>query len=481
MRSLAVGGDESRDFYRLVIPLMIAELVAALELTMIYAAMRYLVADFGGTSQAGWLVTSFMLSAAAGAALFGRLGDLLGRRNVLLWVLALSTLGSAISSVTKELEWLILGRTLQGFAGAIVPLCFGMIRERVSLERVSLGIGLISSSVTIASASGLVIGGIIIDYYDWTMIFKISVVLGAIAFLTVLVFVAKDKLSGQAGVLEDVLGGMLFIPAVVSLLLGITHTAHHGLFEATSLAWFAGAAVFMGAWIWRELSVENPLLDVRLLARPEVAWPNIVMIFVALGVYQGGHLMALFGQQPLATGIGLGLSATMAGFLLLPANVLAGFAAPFVGAAVHRYGPRMLARIGCTMMCSAFVLLAFFNDSVIIVILLMILQGVGLGFLYVMVPVVVVHSCPPDRTSEATGMMGVIRSTAMAIGAQTVATLLAVGGGGHGGDGSVFPDEAAYQTTFLYVAGMAFFALLLCQMLPRTLSATLNQKSGATH
>jgi EmrB/QacA subfamily drug resistance transporter len=477
MPSSDAGGDERGDFYRLVIPLMIAEIVAALELTMIYAAMRSLVTEFGGTSQAGWLVTSFMLSAAAGAALFGRLGDLLGRRNVLLWVLAFSTLGSAISSVTRELEWLVVGRTLQGFAGAIVPLCFGMIRERVSLKRVPLGIGLISSSVAIASGSGLVIGGLIIDLADWTMIFKVSAGLGAVAIVTVLLFVSKDKPSGQSRVLQDLLGGMLFIPAVVSLLLGITHSSHHGLLEATSLAWFAGAAVFLGTWIWRELSVENPLLDVRLLTRPAIAWPNIVMIFIALGVYQGGQLMALFGQQPLSTGIGLGLSATLAGLLLLPANILAGLTTPFVGSAVHRFGPRNLARTGCTMICCAFLTLAFFNSNAIFVVLLLIVQGVGLGILYVITPVMVVHASPPDRTSEATGMMSVIRSTTMAIGAQTVATILSTGGSAHGGARvHHFPGEAAYQAAFLYVAGMAFIALLLCPMLPRTLSAASGER-----
>lgn len=471
-----------QNFYSLVIPLMIAELVAALELTMIYAAMRSLVADFGGTTQAGWLVTSFMLSSAAGAAMFGRLGDLLGRRNILLWVLALSTLGSAISSVTRELEWLILGRTLQGFAGAIVPLCFGMIRERVSHDRVSLGIGLIASTVTIASASGLVIGGLIIDHADWTMIFKISTGLGVIAFLTVLLFIGRDKLMDSAGVLQDLLGGLLFIPAVVGLLLGITNSARHGLFDSTSLAWFAGGALCLGAWIWRELSVENPLLDVRLLARPEIAWPNIMMVFVALGVYQGGHLMALFGQQPVSTGVGLGLTATMAGFLLFPANILAGFAAPFAASAANRFGPRNLARLGCAMMCAAFTLLVFFNDNVTVVILLMILQGVGLGIAYVITPIIIIHATPVDRASEATGMMAVIRSTAMAIGAQTVATLLATGGGGHaGGQGSAFPHEAAYQTTFLYVAGTAFIALLLCQMLPKALTPMPDGKPAGSH
>src|SRR3546814_6578720 len=80
----ATNADRSGSIWRLVLPLMVAEVVGSLELTMIYAAMRSLIADFGSASAAGWLITSFMLSSAAGAALFGRLGDLLGRRRILL-------------------------------------------------------------------------------------------------------------------------------------------------------------------------------------------------------------------------------------------------------------------------------------------------------------------------------------------------------------------------------------------------------------
>lgn len=252
-------------FYRLVIPLMIAEIVAALELTMIYAAMRSLVADFGGTSAAGWLVTSFMLSSAAGAALFGRLGDLMGRRRILLWVLALSTTGSLISSLTGDLGWLITGRAMQGLAGAIIPLCFGLIRERVAAERVPLGISLISSSASIAAASGLVIGGLIIDYSDWSMIFKVSAAMGAIAFLVVTFCVAADERSDLGGVRDDLLGGLLFIPAALGLLLAIDNAGHAGFTDRMTLVYGVISAVSLVAWIGRERSVANPLINVRLL------------------------------------------------------------------------------------------------------------------------------------------------------------------------------------------------------------------------
>src|SRR3546814_14857361 len=106
----ATKADRSGSIWRLVLPLMVAEVVGSLELTMLYAAMRSLIADFGSASAAGWLLTPSMLSSAAGAALFGRLGDLFGRRHLLLALLVISPSGSVLSALTPALDSLLFGR-----------------------------------------------------------------------------------------------------------------------------------------------------------------------------------------------------------------------------------------------------------------------------------------------------------------------------------------------------------------------------------
>src|SRR3546814_6417449 len=95
---------------------------------------------------------------------------------------------------------------------------------------------------------------------------------------------------------------------------------HAGWSDRMTLFYVAVAVASLAAWVWRDLSVPNPLLQVRLLARPEIGWANACYVALALGAFQGGQIMALFGQQAPETGAGLGLSATAAGFLLLPAN-----------------------------------------------------------------------------------------------------------------------------------------------------------------
>ncbi|MCK9540816.1 MAG: MFS transporter [Novosphingobium sp.] len=458
-----------RSLLWLLFPLMVAEVVGSLELTMIYAAMRALIADFGSASAAGWLVTSYMLSSAAGAALFGRVGDLLGRRRILLLVLALAAIGSLVSAVMEDFEWVVAGRAMQGAAGSIIPLCFGIARERVNPAQLPFAIGLLAAASSVASATGLVFGGIIIDFFDWPMIFKVTTVLGALAFLCVMLMVAPDRQWNPAIMREDLLGGLLFVPAAVGLLLAIDNAGHVGLTDSMTLVYGAIALLSLGAWLWRELSIPNPLIQVRLLATRDIGMGNAIFVALALGAFQGGHIMALFGQQdPVTTGAGLGLSATAAGMLLLPANLITAACYPMVAKLCDTIGPRFTATVGFLMVVAGFGSLIFWNDNVPLVMALLVIQSVGLGVVYVTIPMVIVSASPADRVSESTGMMTVIRATAMAIGAQTVATLLSAK---HApGAASTFPGESDYITVFLFVCATALAGAILSRFLPSRLA-----------
>lgn len=461
--------------WRVTLPLMVAEIVATLELTMIYAAMRSLVEDLGSAAAAGWLVTAFMLSSAAGAALFGRLGDLLGRRRILLWVLAISTFGSVISSITMDLGWLIAGRAMQGAAGAIVPLCLGIVRARVTPAQVPFSISILLGAITIAAGSGLVLGGLVVDFAGWPTIFKFTAVMGTIAFLGVMFFIPRDTEWNPGPVKEDLLGGMLFVPAAIFLLLAIDRIGQHGFGDRSALVFGVLAVISLVAWIWRELSVPNPLIQVRLLMTRDIGWANLLYVPLALGVFQGGYIMALFGQQSPATGVGLGLSATAAGFLLLPANIITALCYPLISKSNVRFGPRNVASCGYLMIIAGFGGLIIQHHAVTPVLLLLVIQGIGLGMVYVTIPLVIVAASPPDRVSEATGMMTVIRATTMAIGAQTIATMLSRPGSHGTGAQASFPSESDYTTVFLFVCITALAGVFLARLLPAKLAGTEHQ------
>ena len=454
-------------FARLIVPLMLTELVASLGLTMLFAALRKLAVDLGSPVAAGWLVTAFILSSAVGGALLGRLGDVEGRRRVLIGVLAAGLVGSLIGCFARTAPLLVLARVLQGLVGTAMPLCFGLVRERAVERDVPRGIGLIAATASVSAGLGLLAGGVVVDLFDWPAIFVLLAALTTLALTGVWLFVAPDApRAGQK--IDDLLGGLLFAPAIVGLLLGIEQLGHNGAADPANWLWVAAALALLAIWVWRELTVARPLIAVRLLLVPEIAMANLIMAFAALGAFQAGQMMALFGQQPVGTGVGLGLSATGAALLLTPINIAAGFVyARFVGL-VARWGPRSVALYGALLMTASFAGLALWHNAVWTVEVWLAIQMFGLGMVFVTVPVVVVAACPLDRVSESTGMVVVIRSTAMAIGAQTVATLLAVHGAA--GTAAAWPTEATWRIVFGYGAVTALVGALVALRLPRKLA-----------
>jgi MFS family permease len=282
--------------------------------------------------------------------------------------------------------------------------------------------------------------------------------------------VSRDKQWNPDVMKQDLLGGLLFVPATVCLLLAIDNVGKVGLHDRMTYIYIASTIISLAAWLWRELTVANPLIEVRLLGTRAIGTANALYVALAMGVFQGGQIMALFGQQDPATGAGLGLSATAAGLLLLPANLITAAIYPLVAKLCNLRGPRVTATAGFLLVIAGFGSLIFWNDSVMVVMLLLIVQSVGLGIVYVTIPMVIVSASPADRVSESTGMMTVIRSTAMAVGAQTVATLLSTKGG-HGTSGApVFPDQSDYDTVFMFVCATAVLGIVLTRFLPPRLA-----------
>src|SRR5690606_8318103 len=154
--------------------LVSAELVCSLESGMIYVAISGLYEQYGDPVAVGWLLTAFTLTAAASAAVAGRLGDLYGRRRVMLWMLAIAFSGSLLSATHPDLDWIIAGRAIQGVSMAILPLGFGILRENVDERHLGLGVSIIGATYTVGGGIGVIIGGVVVDNWHWQGLFHIS-------------------------------------------------------------------------------------------------------------------------------------------------------------------------------------------------------------------------------------------------------------------------------------------------------------------
>jgi len=462
---------ESDRFWRIILPLVLAEMTCALESNMLYSALASFYKTFNDPVGVGWLITSFLLLSAAAAAVCGRLGDLFGRSGVLLIMLGVALIGSVVSALAPSLNWIIAGRALQGASMAILPLCFGIVRENLPPKRMAFAVGLLGGTYTVGCAIGYVLGGVVVDRYSWPWLFWTSASLAALAAASVALFVPRSPRLARSGSL-DMLGGVLFVPAVAMVLLAITKAKDWGWGNPATLALLGGGLVVLAAWIWHELRHPQPLIDVRLFSNRKIALGNLSLALGSFGGFQVVMVTMLLIQQPPWTGVGLGVTATFAAALNLPGVFAAAGSQVWAGHVAGRHGARSPLIVGAIILVVGTGGLALFHDSLWIVAALLILSLPGQGILFSAIPNLIIEAAPHDRTSEATGLSQVIKSVFMAVGAQMVSLMLATSTVSDPSRGKgVFPTDQAFTLT-LGVMGLSCALCLAATLaLPRRLAA----------
>lgn len=446
-------------------PLVVADLMAAFESAMVLAALSTMISQYGDPVMVGWMVTGYLLVSAAGAAIIGRLGDMFGRKRVLLLVMAVAVAGSVVSAAASSLWAVIAGRAVQGFAVVVLPLCFGLMREHLPSSRIPTCIGVITATSSIGSAIGLIGGGMIIDSFDWRSIFIASSMFGAVA-----IAVAGALLPPSEGITAhgsiDWLGGVLFAPAIAALLFAASSGGDWGWTHPAILPTGIGGTLLLAFWARRELRCQHPLIDLRLFTDRNVSIAYVCLFLAALGSMQVLQFFMLFAQQPTWTGTGLGLSATAAGVLKLPAMVVTVIGAPISGWAIGRLGGRPVIIAGLVL-CSVSWLGMLVRPSGIYWTASMLAScALGIGIVYTVIPNMIVAAAPPDRTSEATGLLTVVRALVAAIGAQLMMILLGTSTVGATPDVGRYPSAAAYSLTLLVLFALSVTAALAAWSLP---------------
>jgi MFS family permease len=462
------GFNAYKPWLGLLAVLWIAEATSAFEGSMVYAAQRYINQDFGDNGLLGLLYSSYLIVGAAAAALVGRMGDVFGRRRLMLIILGLGTAGSLMSAFSTGMPNVLLaGRILQGLTGAVLPLAVGLVRENMPADKVPMGIGLMISGASLGTAGGLVLGGLIADNFSWHGIFIASTLFCFGSLLGVLAVVPRSpRLPNVSGI--DWFSGVLFAPGVMLITWYLSTIAKLGLFHQAGLIALAGGATLLAYWLWRSLKAEVPLIDVRLFRNRNVLVANLVTALVALSSLQITLIFQVLLQTPLWTGIGLGATATMAGAAKLPSNVLSTFGGPLSGWITGRGGGRAAMLWGGIVSTTGWVLAFFIHGTILQVILVLCVISFGTTILFAVGPTILASSVPQERTSEVSGMLSVTRGLFSGIGAMMVTMLLASQVLMDPSGKAQYATAGAFQLTVAVVAGISVLATLCAFALPKS-------------
>jgi len=447
--------------FTLMTAMVLIEVLSTIEITMIYAALRYMVEDFDSTPNAvGWTVTSFLLSAAVCAAIGGRLGDIYGRKQVLLVVIPGSIIGALIAGTASTLTGVVIGRILQGVTGAIFPLLIGMLRETIDTRSLPLYIGILTAIGTVSAGMGLLLGGVLVDQLTWRWIFHCIAAVGVMAMISAY-FILPWGEPGKPQAGTNFFGGLLFAPGLVCLMMALTQGKGWGWTSWLTLSLLVAGITFLVTWMRSELNARVPLLNIRLVASREMGLALAGTFIFSLTWNQFGQTWSLLLQQPRETGAGLGLSASMAGLIMQPQTLMALLGGPLAGLCIIRFGVRNSILLGSFVMASAWFAAMAEHEKIPFIILLMLAMGISSSFLFAAFSTIVAQAAPEHRTSEAMGMLTVMRQISNSIGTVIVFYLLSISTV-TGPDGSgEFPDTFSYLLAMGYIASGSVLVFIL--------------------
>lgn len=409
-----------------------------------------------------WVVTSTLLAAAIITPISGRLGDMYGKRRIVLVLLALLVVGSVIAALSPGIVGIIVGRTLQGAVVGVVPLGISILRDVLHENRVDTAIALISATLGVGGALGLPISAFITERSDWHVLFWVAAGLGAVVFALVLWIVPVSVLR-TAGRF-DFVGAAGLSLGLLGILLAISRGNEWGWTSPAVLALGLGGLVLLLAWGWYELRIDEPLLDLRVAARRPVLLTNIASVAMGFSLFASNVVYPQMLELPVATG-GFGLSLLAASFVVMPAGIVMMVLSPFSGRLARTVGPKLLLVLGAISLIVAYGFTLLFSSEVWQLVVANILIGAGIGFGYAAMPMLIMRSVPQSETGASNGLNALFRSLGTSTAAAVVGAVLATYTVAH--EGVAVPSPTAFQLSFVLGGAAAVMALLVALFIPR--------------
>lgn len=424
-------------------------------------------------STASWLLTAFLLASSVATPVIGKLGDVFERGRVLVVVLVLFAAGSLLCALSSSFELTLLGRVVQGTAGGVFPLAYGLVRDRFPADRRAGAFALLATTFGVGGGLGLPLSGVLAEAGDVRYVFLSGLIALPVA-VAVWFLCPPDRAPGVRRSLDPV-GCLVLGVGLFLLLLGLSRAGALGPLAPQVVGLVLSGLAVLALFVKVELRQGEPLVDVRVLRQRPLLMTNASTLLMGITLFTSFLLTPLYAQTAPDAGYGFGFSATAAGLLMLPSSLTMLVAGPVSGMLMKRFGARVLLITGGLTGAASTGLLAVERDRVADFVIAGIAMGIGTSLSLVSGATLVVHLSRPEDVGVATGINNVARTVGAALGSVLLASCLAASVP----DGAVTPTDGGFTAAYALGCLAALASTGLAFAIPRRRKTRLAADAAA--
>lgn len=423
MRKEKTGGAfGSRSNFIVVMVMILGVFVAILNETLLNVALPQIRGDLGiAASKAQWLSTGYLLVIGVLIPMTAYLMRRFPTRSLFLSAMTLFMAGTLVAALSPGFEMLLLGRILQACGtGLLFPLLTNVVFSVVPIEKRGSAMGTIGIVITFAPAIGPTLSGIIVEHFSWRVLFYS--VLPIALFVILFAYYKLQNVTETSKPRIDLLSMLLSTIGFGGLVYGFSSAGEgHGSWNnpAVLVPMIAGAVALV-LFVWRQLTIKEPLLDLRTFTHRIFSLSTPIMMIVMMAMFSAMLLLPMFLQEALQ------YTPLEAGLVMLPGGILMGIMSPITGRLFDRFGAKWLSIIGLVLIANTLWQFSGLTPETPYAFIMVMNTLLMLGISMMMMPVMTnaLNSLPPKLYTHGTAILSTLQQVSGAIGTALLVTVM---------------------------------------------------------